>query len=131
MSHTPSQLKALGLASRPAGQQQDYPPKTTVIHAILTTNSDVFDTPTLRSAAFPLLACLALIAPAQANPVLPEVAHTSVLNAGTSKDAFPFAYQNAAGELVGYSVDILNLVRQELERKPAGDTAEYSGPRSG
>ncbi len=73
--------------------------------------------PTLRFAAFQLLACLALIAPAQANPVLPEVARTGVLNAGTSKDAFPFAYQNAAGELVGYSVDILNLIRQELERK--------------
>ena len=72
---------------------------------------------TLRSAACQLLACLALIAPAHAGSVLSEVARSGELKAGTSKDAFPFAYQNGAGELVGYSVDILNLIRQELERK--------------
>ncbi len=72
---------------------------------------------TLRSAACQLLACLALIAPAQAGSVLSEVVRSGVLKAGTSKDAYPFAYQNGSGELVGYSVDILNLIRQELERK--------------
>jgi polar amino acid transport system substrate-binding protein len=73
--------------------------------------------PTLRTAALQLLACLALVVPAQASSVLSDVARTGVLKAGTSKDAFPFAYQNAAGELVGYSVDILNLIRRELEAK--------------
>ncbi|MEM7725457.1 MAG: amino acid ABC transporter substrate-binding protein [Cyanobacteria bacterium P01_A01_bin.45] len=48
--------------------------------------------------------------------VMEKVKRTGVLTAGTSKDAIPFAYRNREGELVGYSVDMLKLVKQQLEK---------------
>jgi len=44
-----------------------------------------------------------------------KIARTGTLTAGTSKDALPFAYRNDEGELVGYSVDILELITRQLE----------------
>jgi len=52
---------------------------------------------------------------AVAQTVLEKVARTGKLTAGTSKDALPFAYRNQDGELVGYSIDILNLIVDQLE----------------
>lgn len=49
-----------------------------------------------------------------AETVLEKVERTGKLTAGTSKDALPFAYRNDEGELVGYSVDILELITQQL-----------------
>lgn len=50
-----------------------------------------------------------------AETALEKVARTGKLTAGTSKDALPFAYRNEQGELVGYSVDILQLITEQLE----------------
>ena len=50
-----------------------------------------------------------------AGTVLEKVARTGKLTAGTSKDALPFAYRNESGEIVGYSIDILNLITESLE----------------
>ena len=47
--------------------------------------------------------------------VIEKIARTGTLTAGTSKDALPFAYRNEDGELVGYSIDILNLITKQLE----------------
>jgi polar amino acid transport system substrate-binding protein len=55
--------------------------------------------------------------PASAASVLESIAASGVLVGGTSRDAFPFAYQNESGELVGYSIDMMNLIREELERQ--------------
>lgn len=63
-----------------------------------------------------LLAGLTLAAPASAS-LLDSVAASGVLVGGTSRDAFPFAYQNESGELVGYSIDMMNLIREEIERQ--------------
>ena len=52
-----------------------------------------------------------------AETVLEKVERTGKLTAGTSKDALPFAYRNDEGELVGYSVDILELITQQLEQE--------------
>jgi polar amino acid transport system substrate-binding protein len=54
---------------------------------------------------------------AQAETVMEKVTRTGVLTAGTSKDAIPFAYTNSQGQLVGYSVDMLNLIKQQLEKE--------------
>ena len=54
---------------------------------------------------------------ATAETVMEKVARTGVLTAGTSKDALPFAYTDNQGQLVGYSVDMLNLIQQQLEKK--------------
>ncbi len=54
---------------------------------------------------------------ATAETVMEKVARTGVLTAGTSKDAIPFAYADHKGRLVGYSVDMLTLIKKQLERK--------------
>lgn len=64
-----------------------------------------------------LLAALALVGPASAGSLLESVAASGVLVGGTSRDAFPFAYQNEEGQLVGYSIDMMNLIREEIERQ--------------
>ena len=52
---------------------------------------------------------------AMAETVMEKVLRTGKLTAGTSKDALPFAFRNEAGELVGYSIDILELITARLE----------------
>ena len=52
-----------------------------------------------------------------AETVMNKLARTGVLTAGTSKDALPFAYADNEGRLVGYSVDMLNLIQQQLEKE--------------
>ncbi|BAZ67548.1 MAG: amino acid ABC transporter substrate-binding protein [Pelatocladus maniniholoensis HA4357-MV3] len=54
---------------------------------------------------------------AKAETVMEKVARTGVLTAGTSKDAIPFAYTSNQGQLVGYSVDMLNLIKEQLEKE--------------
>ncbi|WP_019507995.1 amino acid ABC transporter substrate-binding protein [Pleurocapsa sp. PCC 7319] len=54
---------------------------------------------------------------ASAEKVVEKIARTGTLTAGTSKDALPFAYRNERGELVGYSIDILELITSQLEEE--------------
>ena len=54
---------------------------------------------------------------AVAESVAEKITRTGTLTAGTSKDALPFAYRNEKGELVGYSVDILELITRQLEQE--------------
>lgn len=54
---------------------------------------------------------------AGAETVMEKVARTGVLTAGTSRDALPFAYSDSQGKLTGYSVDMLTLIRQQLEKE--------------
>ena len=54
---------------------------------------------------------------AGAETVMEKVARTGVLTAGTSKDALPFAYSDSQGKLTGYSVDMLILIQQQLEKE--------------
>lgn len=62
-----------------------------------------------------LCSSIFLAMPSMAHTIMEQVAQTGVLTAGTSKDAFPFAYQDESGEFVGYSVDIMMLIKAELE----------------
>ncbi|MFH7026839.1 MAG: amino acid ABC transporter substrate-binding protein [Heteroscytonema crispum UTEX LB 1556] len=54
---------------------------------------------------------------AAAETVMQKVSRTGVLTAGTSRDAIPFAYANKQGQLIGYSVDMLNIVKGQLEKQ--------------
>jgi polar amino acid transport system substrate-binding protein len=49
--------------------------------------------------------------------VLDQVAATGKLVAGTRTDAAPFAYINAEGEWVGYSIDLLERIRSQLQQQ--------------
>jgi polar amino acid transport system substrate-binding protein len=51
-----------------------------------------------------------------AQSVLERVVKTGVLTAGTSKDAFPFAYKDKNGRLTGYSIEMLNLIQKQVEK---------------
>ena len=53
--------------------------------------------------------------PSQAGRVLDRIRETGVITAGTRKDAVPFAYINDKNQWVGYSVDILEAIRQQAE----------------
>lgn len=68
-----------------------------------------------------LVALSALLAtmPAIANAetVMQKVARSGVLVAGTSSEAIPFAYKDQQGNLVGYSIDMLNLIRAQMEKE--------------
>ncbi|WGV25652.1 amino acid ABC transporter substrate-binding protein [Halotia branconii] len=64
-----------------------------------------------------ILTLLSSMRPILAHTVLEKVAKTGVLTAGTSKDAFPFAYKNEKGQLTGYSVDMLKLIEKQLEQE--------------
>ncbi len=57
------------------------------------------------------------IRPTVAYTVLEKVTKTGVLTVGTSKDAFPFAYQNEKGQLTGYSVEMAKLIEKQLEQE--------------
>jgi polar amino acid transport system substrate-binding protein len=70
----------------------------------------------LRIALLGTLCALTLPQVASAQTVLEKVAKTGVLTAGTSKDAFPLAYSEKNGQLVGYSVDMLQLIKAQLEK---------------
>ncbi len=64
-----------------------------------------------------LIFTLALPAPSWAETVIEKVARTGVLLAGTRKEAIPFAYLNEKEEWRGYSIDMLVLIRDQLEKE--------------
>lgn len=55
--------------------------------------------------------------PSFAGQILEKIKETGVITAGTRKDAIPFAYVNEQGKWVGYSIDVLEIIRQDLEEK--------------
>lgn len=72
-----------------------------------------------KKIAIPILSLMfATLMPnvACAETVMQKVKRTGVLTAGTSRDALPFAYVNSQGKLNGYSVDMLTLIKEQLEK---------------
>lgn len=71
------------------------------------------------------IACLALSIlltgvvslPSWAGAVLERIEKTGTITAGARKDAIPFGYVNEAGEWVGFSLEILELIRQQAEQQ--------------
>src|SRR5262249_26428715 len=53
---------------------------------------------------------------AEGESALDRIRRTGVLLAGTRDDAPPFAFRNAEGRLVGFSVDIIEEVRKALAK---------------
>jgi polar amino acid transport system substrate-binding protein len=52
---------------------------------------------------------------AKAETVMEKVARTGTLTAGTRKDIVPFAYVDNNNQWSGYSIDIIDAIRQELQ----------------
>ncbi|PSF37171.1 amino acid ABC transporter substrate-binding protein [Aphanothece hegewaldii CCALA 016] len=70
---------------------------------------------TLQMAWFGLLLPFLLPSLVQAETVVEKVARTGFLTVGTRFDAIPYSYINDKGELVGYSIDLLERVRENLQ----------------
>lgn len=64
-----------------------------------------------------LLAGLAAAPSGAAASVLDRIAQTGVLRAGTRADAIPFGFRDERGNLVGFSVDLLEEIRKAAETK--------------
>ena len=60
---------------------------------------------------------LLLAGPSLAETVVEKVARTGFLTVGTRFDAIPYSYINDKGELVGYSIDVLERIRKRLETR--------------
>lgn len=60
---------------------------------------------------------LASASPSWAGQTLDRIQKTGTITAGARKDAAPFGYINAQGQWVGYSLDILELIRQQAEKR--------------
>lgn len=71
----------------------------------------------VKSTAICTLSLLIGTASVSAETVKEKILRTGTLTAGTSKDALPFAYRDRQGELVGYSIDILELITRQLEQE--------------
>ncbi len=69
----------------------------------------------LSIAAFGLLIALALPQTVRAETVFDKVNRTGVVTFGTKTDIIPYSYVNDKQKLVGLSVDVVELIRQELE----------------
>ncbi|MDZ8104408.1 MAG: amino acid ABC transporter substrate-binding protein [Nostoc sp. DedQUE12a] len=72
-----------------------------------------------QKSAIPILSLMfAMLMPnvVAAETVMQKVARTGVLTAGTSRDALPFAYVDSQEKLNGYSVDMLILIKEQLEK---------------
>ncbi len=63
-----------------------------------------------------LIFTTALPFPSLAETVLERIERTGVIRAGARQDAKPFGYINEQGEWVGYGIDILQLIRERLEK---------------
>lgn len=64
-----------------------------------------------------LIVTAGIARPVQAETVMQKIARTGVITAGTSKDAIPFAYVDNKGQSVGYSIEMLNLIREQVEKQ--------------
>lgn len=52
-----------------------------------------------------------------AGQVLDKIEQTGVIKAGYRKDTVPFGFIDEEGKVVGYSLDILELIREETEKR--------------
>ncbi|WP_013323153.1 amino acid ABC transporter substrate-binding protein [Gloeothece verrucosa] len=71
----------------------------------------------LAITAITLLLTITSQTPSLAGRVLDKIRQTGVITAGARKDAIPFGYVNEKGQWVGYSLDILELIRQQTEKQ--------------
>jgi len=70
-----------------------------------------------RFAWFAIIWVILLTGSATAESVLDRIARTGILSAGTRDDAPPFAFRDAQGHLVGFSVDLIEEVRKALAQQ--------------
>lgn len=68
-------------------------------------------------AGLSLLLMMGITQPAWAETVMEKVARTGILTVGTRIDIVPYSYIDSQGELVGYSVDVVKLIRDQIQQE--------------
>ncbi|MEM1369065.1 MAG: extracellular substrate binding-like orphan protein GrrP [Cyanobacteria bacterium P01_H01_bin.15] len=68
-----------------------------------------------------LVTAMALPQAVNAETVYEKVARTGILTVGTTFDVVPYSYIDADGNLVGYSVDVVKLIQQQLSAELGKD----------
>lgn len=58
---------------------------------------------------------------ATAESVLEKIQRTGTLTAGTSQEALPFAFADEQGQLQGYSIDMLKLIKAQIAKELGRD----------
>ncbi len=71
----------------------------------------------LRFLAAALLGCAVVASGGASAGVLDRIKETGMLRAGTRADAMPFGFRGEDGELVGFSVDLLEAIRAATEKR--------------
>jgi polar amino acid transport system substrate-binding protein len=71
----------------------------------------------LAIAVLSLIGTFAVSVPAWAETVMEKVVRTGVLTVSTRTDTIPYAYVNDQEQLVGYSIDVINLIKKQLEKE--------------
>ena len=74
----------------------------------------------LKKLSVPLLSLVLMLVGTKttlAETVIEKVARTGVLTIGVNSDLIPYSYVNDKGELDGYTMSIVNLIRQQLEKE--------------
>ncbi|MEL4898014.1 extracellular substrate binding-like orphan protein GrrP [Crocosphaera sp. Alani8] len=71
--------------------------------------------------ALSLITALTFSSQSLAETVIERVARTGVLNVSTRIDLVPYAYVNDQDELVGYSVEVIELIRENLAKELGRD----------
>ncbi|MDJ0842795.1 extracellular substrate binding-like orphan protein GrrP [Crocosphaera sp.] len=71
--------------------------------------------------ALTILTALTMPSQSLAETVIERVARTGTLNVSTRIDLVPFAYVNDQDELTGYSIEIVELIRETLEKELGKD----------
>jgi polar amino acid transport system substrate-binding protein len=57
------------------------------------------------------------VKPVEAGTIFDRIQKTGTITAGARKDSIPFGFVNSRGQWVGYSIDMLELIRAEAERR--------------
>jgi hypothetical protein len=102
------------------------------IVAIIPTLKSVVNPPipiVSKRLAISLFSCLLAAATpsiAQAETVMQKITRTGVMTAGTNDNAMPFTYADRNGKLVGYSIDMLELIRDRLQQKLGKKNPNFS-----
>ena len=63
-----------------------------------------------------LLASAIMPLPALAEPILQRIERRGEIRAGAWRDAKPFGYVNEKGEWVGYAIDIMSVIKNQVEQ---------------
>lgn len=71
----------------------------------------------LPGVLFGLVLALAVPRVSLAETVMEKISRTGVLSVGTRVDVVPYAYVNDQEKLVGYSIDAINRIKDELQKR--------------